>query len=412
MRETGLQIEHQCPQCGAPITLNEADHLVSCGFCRVRSFVVSRDQFHYILPHNAPAGKSLIYVPYWRFKGMLFSCLDEEIRHRIVDSSCQALQAASLPPSLGLRSQTLKLRFLGPETEGAFLKPRLSRKAFMTLIDQQFRELLPKPVFHQSFIGETLSLIYSPFYVDSGIHDAILNRPLAGDVQEDADLESLKDARPQWRIRFVPALCPNCGWDLDGERDSLVLVCRNCNSAWQAGKEGFAGINFVHMPEKGEDVTYLPFYRIKAEITGITLESYADLVRVGNLPKVVQPQWENIPFRLWFPAFKVRPKDLLGFSRNLTLSQPREALVSGFPDGNTIHPVTLAVREALDGLKITLASFLKPRRIMFPKLSAIRIKPEKYVLVYLPFHRKGNELSQAAFRLRINQNLLSHARHL
>ena len=217
MQKIGLQIEHQCPQCGAPITLDEADHLISCGFCRVKSFVVSRDLFRYVLPHNAPAGKSLVYVPYWRFKGMLFSCLEEEIHHRIVDSSCQALQSAPFPPSLGLRSQTLKLRFLTPETKGVFLKPRLSLKAFMTLIDQQFRELLPKPIFHQSFIGETLSLIYSPFYVDSEIHDAILNRPLAEGTRKDIDLESLKGDHPNWQIRFVPALCPNCGWDLDGQ---------------------------------------------------------------------------------------------------------------------------------------------------------------------------------------------------
>ena len=35
-----------------------------------------------------------------------------------------------------------------------------------------------------------------------------------------------------------------------------------------------------------------------------------------------QAAWKDIPFRFWFPAFKVRPEDLLRFSKYLTLSQP------------------------------------------------------------------------------------------
>jgi NADH pyrophosphatase NudC (nudix superfamily) len=26
--------------------------------------------------------------------------------------------------------------------------------------------------------------------------------------------------------------CPHCGWDMEGGKDSLVLICRNCNIAW------------------------------------------------------------------------------------------------------------------------------------------------------------------------------------
>src|SRR3989339_2060059 len=37
---------------------------------------------------------------------------------------------------------------------------------------------------------------------------------------------------PADRFRFVPTLCPHCGWDMEGQKDSLVLICRNCDSAW------------------------------------------------------------------------------------------------------------------------------------------------------------------------------------
>ena len=37
---------------------------------------------------------------------------------------------------------------------------------------------------------------------------------------------------PAYHLEFTPGLCPNCGWDLKGETDSLVLHCSNCMSFW------------------------------------------------------------------------------------------------------------------------------------------------------------------------------------
>ncbi len=411
MQQTRLQIEHQCPQCGAPITLEEADHLIDCEFCKVKSYLVARDFFRYMLPHKAPKNRELVYVPYWRFKGMLFSCIEDEIRQKIIDVSHQGLESGHFPASLGLRSQTLKLKFVTPEAEGRFLSPRLSYDKFLEIIELRFSEFLPKPIYHQSFIGESLSQIFAPFYLDSKIYDAILNRPVSQEPQEDFNLQAFDGGRPKWNVQFLPALCPDCGWDLDGSRDSLVLTCRNCKSAWQAGKKGYSRLKFAHMPEEGEKVLFLPFYRIKAEVEGMTLGSYADMVKVGNLPKVVQASWKDIPFRFWFPAFKVRPKDLLRFSKYLTLTQPQNQFVPTLP-GGPMQPVTLPVKEAVEGLKTTLAAFLKPPRLMFPKLSGLQITPKSYILIYLPFHQKGNELSQPAFNLRINRNLLTFAKNL
>lgn len=411
MPPSGLQIEHQCPQCGAPITLDETDHLITCEFCRVKSFLAGGDVYKYMLPHKAPENKELIYVPYWHFKGMLFSCIEDGIKNRLVDVSHQALSSPAFPASLGLRSQTLKLRFVAPEARGRFLSPLLPYQKFLEITETRFNESLPKPIYYQSFIGESLSQIFAPFYMDSKIYDAVLNRELSEGLPEDFDVQSFKADHPRWNVRFLPALCPECGWDLEGERDALVVTCPNCKSAWQAGKKGYTRLKFAHMPEAGDDLLFLPFYSIKAEVRGVSLNSYADMVKAGNLPKVVQPGWEDLPFRFWFPAFKVRPDDLLRFSKHLTLSQPRNEFSPAFPDG-PMHPVTLAIREAVEGLKTTLASFIRPSRIMFPKLSEITITPKSYVLIYLPFHLKGNELSQPAFRLRINKNLLTFARHL
>ena len=49
---------------------------------------------------------------------------------------------------------------------------------------------------------------------------------------------------------------------------------------------------------------------------------------------------------------------------------------------------------------------------MFPKLPEIEIKGKSFFLAYIPFRKKGNELSQPAFRLRINKNILTYALYL
>ena len=76
-----------------------------------------------MLPNAAPKNKNLVFFPYWRFKGMLFSCVESGIKHRFIDASHQAVESGYFPISVGLRSQALKLNFVVPESRGYFLKP-------------------------------------------------------------------------------------------------------------------------------------------------------------------------------------------------------------------------------------------------------------------------------------------------
>jgi predicted RNA-binding Zn-ribbon protein involved in translation (DUF1610 family) len=410
VKSSRLLIEFQCPQCGAPATLEETDHLFSCDFCKVNSYLLSR-VYRYVLPHSAAEDKELLFFPYWRFKGMFFSCVSNGINHRIVDVSYPAVQSGYFPMSLGLRSQTLKLRFLTPDMQGYFLDTSLPYQKMMQIIQQRYNASLPEPIYHWDFIGESLSQIYSPFYVDGKVYDAVLNRPVSTSLPGDFQTTTLPGGPPQWSLRFVPALCPNCGWDLKGQRDSLALNCDNCNSVWYPGKEKLKKLKFGYLPEQGDHITYLPFYRIQADVSGLELNSYADLIKVANLPKVVQKGWEDRPIQFWTPAFKVRPDDFLRFARNLTLSQPQGKWEYEFPKAQ-IYPVTMPLTEAIESLKLSLASFMKPQRVLFPKLQETEIRPKNFLLLFIPFHERANELTQPAFRLRINKNLLRYARHL
>jgi hypothetical protein len=264
---------------------------------------------------------------------------------------------------------------------------------------------------HQSNIGETLSLIYSPFYLTDKLHDAILDKPLSAKLPDNFNLDELSGDRPQWNIRFVSTLCPNCGWNLEGERDALVLGCKNCNSTWYPVGKKLKELKFAQFPDKGDSTIYLPFWRINAEISGINLDSYADLIAVANLPRVVQSGWEDIPFRYWIPAFKVRPKVFLQLATQTTLSQPREKLISELPEAR-IYPTTLPIEEAVECLKLTLADFMKPRRTLMERLCDIQIDAKSFSLVFMPFNEGHHEFIQPDFQLTINKNVLALSKNL
>ncbi len=410
MQTTRLLIDHQCPQCGAPATLEETERLYTCHFCRVKSYLVTRDYFRYMLPHAAPAGQTLVFLPYWRFKGSFFVSLPGGIKTRIVDVSQQAVSSPMFPVSLGLRSQTLKLRFVAPENEGVFLKPQVSSKELLRLAEETFTSPIRDPMFAKAFVGDSMSQIYSPFYVTDQVFDGVLNRPVSPAPPEGFDVSKMEGGKPDWRIEFIPTLCPSCGWDLQGEKNALALSCKNCNSLWMNKGTGFIKLEFGLFPAETPDSVYLPFYRIRAEVSGIKLDSYADLVKTANMAKVVQAGWEEKPFRFWTPAFKIRPDDFLFFSRNMTLSQPPKEYVAELPQGEVL-PVTMPLPDAVESLKINLASFVKPAK-MLQMLDTVQIKAKSVVLVYIPFQKSGKELFQPAFNLRTNKTLLEYAKNL
>jgi hypothetical protein len=404
---TNLCIQHQCPQCGAPAELDETDRLFECAFCRVKSYLLPQLFFRYMLPHAAPADTKLIYYPYWRFKGMTFAASDAGITHRFVDASHQAVDSDRFPPSLGLRSQALTLHFADADTPGRFLKPQLPFKDVLTVFDQRFKAKTTGTEYHRAHIGENISLIYAPFYEKGGkVFDAVLNQPLTARASQPFDARALPGGRPAWRTRFIPNLCPQCGWDLEGQRDSLILFCKNCVSVWKPLADKLKPIRFGHFPAAAGPVLFLPFWRIQTDISGYTLASYADLVKLANLPKAPQPGWDQVPFRFWVPAFKVRPRTFINLVRNMTLSQPRTEPDHALPEGR-LFPVTLPVKEAAESLKLALASFVKPPRNMLPRLPDAEVAPRRFLLVFIPFQEGHHDYTLPGKNIAINKNQLA-----
>ena len=342
----------------------------------------------------------------------IFFCGPAGITNRFVDVSHQAIETTRFPISVGVRSQAMKLRFVSPETKGWFIKPTLSfRRVMETFLTRQNREIR-EPILHQSPIGESLSLLYAPFYVVNKIMDAVLNEAVSAQLDEHFAISQFPGGAADWRMRFIPALCPNCGWDMHGRRDALVLHCKNCQSMWQASQQGLSRLNVAHMSGPDDEKTvYLPFWRIQADVSGIDLNSYADLVQVANLPKVVQPGWEHVPCHFWGPAFKVRPQRFLRLAHRITLAQPRDHLVARIPAGS-MHPVNLALVESVETLKLNLAGLIRPKKVVQERIGDIHIKARRYLLVYLPFDIRHHDLVQTTFNIAVNRNQLALAANL
>jgi predicted RNA-binding Zn-ribbon protein involved in translation (DUF1610 family) len=409
---TDFIIEHQCPQCGAPAELEESDRFFRCEFCRTSSYLTTTGVFRYRLPHHAPANEKIVYFPYWRFKGMLFSCLPREMKKRFVDVSQQAIATPHFPLSLGFRSQTQNLCFAAADdAEAVFIKPRLSVKELLLSLTQRFSANLPKPILHQEFIGETLSLIYAPYYLKGKVIDAVLNEPLSlGDASAVEDLMSHAE-EPRWPITFIPALCPQCGWDLKGQKDALALGCDNCKRIWRTRQGQLTDIRAVHLPGPDQDTVNMPFWRIRANTAPLTLNTYADLVKTANLPKAPQPDWDERPFYYWAPAFKVRPQNFLTLATALTLAQPGGEMHPGQPEGKS-HAVNLPLKEAVESLKLNLAGFMRPRERMVEQIGRMQIQARSFKLVFIPFQASHHELIHDGMKLAINKNMLAHAKNL
>jgi DNA-directed RNA polymerase subunit RPC12/RpoP len=402
-------VEQECPQCGAPIELDESDHLLQCSYCGVKSFLSAPDYYRLVLPHNAP-DKEIIYAPYLRFRGIVYSCQGINIGHRIVDITQLGTSVKGLPISLGLRPQAMKMKFVSKSTVGSFLKSSLELADMLDRVGKQ----IPSSghLFHRAYIGETVSLIYLPLYVEKEtLFDAILNRPIVKLPLGEEELLSAGMSYTKWGLFFMSTLCPQCGWNLDGERDSVVMTCSNCNTAWEALEGKFSEVSLAVLQEEGKKTIYLPFWRNTASTTGIAINSFADFIRVTNQPKVVQEEWEDQEMSYWCPAFKIRPTIFVRLISQLTITPKDLKMDKTVPKGG-LHPVTMPRSEALESMKLTLAGSALTKQDTFPLLPEVDFYVKDSTLVYLPFEDKGHDFVQQELQLSINKKALEYGRHL
>lgn len=413
-----LTIHQNCPSCGAPIELHEADRLIRCPYCEVKNFMVSRGILRFVLPDKAPGHidrREMFYAPYLRFKGNIYYCKGKYQKYKVVDTTQQGMNTSALPPSLGLRPQAMPVSLVTEEIKGTFLRQTvkakilLERAALLTVIDS---DQIKAPFYHRAYIGESLSCIYLPLYIENEVlYDAVTNRALASGGSAEKMRESGSAYQPAWTPHFLATLCPRCGDALTGEHDSLILSCKNCHSSWAEQQGRFQRIDWSCVVSKEKGMWYLPFWKMRVRSTALGLETFADFLRITNQPLVVQEKHTAMDLVFWVPSFKLRPSTYLRLAKNITLSQAK------IPSGETkmvqrMHPVTLQRKEAIQSLKSILAGAALNKRKLLPRLPELSFKALSTELIYLPFFDKGHDCVQEQTGVSLAKSVLHFGRKL
>lgn len=409
----GLRVEQPCPQCGARIVLGETDRVLSCGYCGIKNYLQTNGVERFSLPRaGGGVAAGLLLAPYLRFKGTIYLVSESAIEHRVIDTTQLAHPLAGLPPSLGLRPQAMHLGRINPEAGNRYLPQTLKAAAILEKAAAVSRlgNRPGVPLLHRAYIGESLSTIYLPLEVRAdGLYDRVTDGLLAGPEALAAGPPQGQPFREAWQTRFLAALCPQCGADLQGEGDCRVMLCANCQSAWALGEEGLKDQSWQMVAGNDDISLYLPFWRVSGGIAALDIESFADFVIRSNQPFLPRPAWHEQRMSLWVPAFKLRPKIFLQAGRQATLGQWRLAPMTGRVQPG-FYPVTLPASEARQAVKVILAAASASPRRIYPHLPRIQISEAAVDLVYLPFADQGTDWRQPATGVTINKNNLSFGR--
>jgi hypothetical protein len=418
-------LEHQCPQCGAGVNLPDTDRIFSCAYCKAKLLVIGYPYCSYYLKPSAGTPNDLFYVPYWRFKGTHWILNTKGIHHTLVDQSVCAASFPYVQQTLGIRSQSIVMKFVQPLSEGIFLNAQVNCETARTkLFPSMSTQARLAGVFLNgecaavsetpdlptltAFTGEAISLVYAPHYIhDRILHDGISLSAL-GPVQ--GDLPEMADSRPRPPI-FVSALCPVCGWDCLAERDSLVLLCSKCNKAWIGRNNALESLDIQISPGYEPGDIHIPFWRFDIVARQIPLETYGDLVRLTNLPRAVLPGMESQKLFFWIPAFKSNPALFLRLGKLMTINQKPENYVSTLPAAD-YYPVTLSAEEGFKAVSIVLGDIGSSRKALLPLLEENSFDLISSTLVYVPFTHARGEFIQKSLNFALQSNALKWGRFL
>ncbi|HEC67769.1 MAG TPA: hypothetical protein ENI35_03015 [Candidatus Desulfofervidus auxilii] len=422
-------IQTNCPQCGAPVCLKETQRVLNCEYCKTRLYLFSQPFFCYMFSPKDPEAQ-VLFIPFWRIKGITFSLkMPPKIEAKIIDKTLMAIDIPLAFTSLGVRPQAVNLEFANVEKRGIFLSPQMGFK-------EVFHKLKEKPtdkdgvpekiynintfgdkIFHyiqrkinknikkgmkeasvkivfSDFLGEAVSLIYFPLIIEKNNQRVILKDGLSGQNIGNLTKEGLNCLKKKRisklpTLQFLPLICPQCGWDMPCNDEAWAVFCHHCGQGWYVSQNKFKKLDYKTAKTE-QEVFYLPFWRINATVPDFSLYTQADLIRFSNLPKIIKDHHKKSPFHIYVPAFKINPRQFLHMAKSITLAQPDYSYLHQ-PVSNA-HHVLLPPTEALNSVKLVIASIGTLKKHFFPKLPRIKPKIDKITLVFLPFTQKGIDL--------------------
>jgi hypothetical protein len=198
---------------------------------------------------------------------------------------------------------------------------------------------------------------------------------------------------------------------MDGERDSVVLLCKNCHTAWEFFEGNWKRVDFEVAPVREAETLYIPFWRITTGVKGVDMETFSDFVRVTNQPMVVSRERGDRALNFFCPAFKIKPNFFINLARQFTILQMDFQGEETFKKRD-MFPVTLPESEAVQALKVILASSAVNKKNIFPNLPKISFEIKGMKLIYIPFVRGLNELIHEDTGMAINRASLEFGRRM
>ncbi len=387
-----------------------------------------------------PGQTILFYAPFWMLQGQIYRWIfgskpmkierEEDVPPpmekmkvlltRIMDHTIPGYADLDFGIStLGIRSQALQLQPFNPEHEA-------QKDSFLPLeipldrVEEEGRRAaniffeadeLASEVVLQSFVSRVLSVVYLPiWYVDcrhaKGKEIILidgLGKKILGTLPEgSAILSRLKGDRKREpvkfsELRFLPLLCPNCGWAFSFQPFNLFHFCATCRRLWKVrGAELVeAAYQVVSAPRGGvvKEMAWVPFWRCRGilESEGIRFTTMADLYRLAPPPRVVDQQRESKrPIYFYIPAVKFRnPQILHTMGSRLTFLQP-DLQMEQFPDGSNPPAAggSLPGQDASDLGAVILGSMVpsanRKTRVWLKKCKIDLQDPQ---ILYFPFSR-------------------------
>lgn len=449
-------VEVPCPQCSAPVLLEETDRILTCQYCRTRVALVPQDYFRYcILPRNLK-GEHPFYVPYWRLRGLYFYSRNMHIENKMFDNSVLASPVPHMTYSLGVRCQTLTLKPVAPEMEGSFLQPRINKQEIISKIENMVNVsrkiqtnlntaseepppiLPPWAIFkkrelsvnilktetkklsirfphrnHETavaqqdyaanendtdnlkeFIGETISMIYFPVYIKNNrLYDGVLKNPISSHPVTESDFNPFIENELKWKLDSIPLNCPECGWELPAQRDSILFPCKYCSNSWLLYKNQFRQCKMGIAESKKECSIYMPFWKMVVQINGLIEKTYQDQIKRNFRIQPEATEQDRTETIFWSPAFKLVPDAFMQSAKNVSTHNPKFKYKKDFSE-NRLFPVTLPASEAVESVKLVIAQLAENKENVYHHLPKLQIHPKQAMIVYLPFKIRGMELIQ------------------
>ncbi len=389
-----------CPRCGAPVGMDAGDPVLLCGYCRTRLYLWSPEPLAYHFPLHADPPRALVWVPYWRFRGLRYRVGGQEGSPEggLLDASVPAREGLLEDTSLGIRPQVAPLA-LGSPGPGRRARPDRPPAEAMARAEVRVDAALGGGPSLTRVIGETVALLLAPHCLEREAAGWALRSLLPDGGRhrlEPGQARGLRRALEEpWKPRpprAVPLRCPECAAGLPAVAQACAFWCPRCGRGWWPRGGRLAPLDFRVVPAHDRAGRHLPFWELVFRADGLPFRTRADLVRWAVPYWRPDPAWEDEAPRVRVPAFKTNPGLFLRVARNLSLAggggRARARLPGPCPE---VEPVRLPLSEAAQALKPVLAEMVRTRPRDVEAVVRCRVRVRAARLVLLAFRARGGE---------------------